>query len=485
MLLKDSFKAVFILIATASAGSAQAPLWFETTPSTAVASTKSDTKLPSASKQAPSGPQQSTATQNTIPWLKTIPWDNTLKQTPPATQSPKWIEANKVLANPQTPQQQTSQPSQKAVATPPLLESKTPETSRTTTDAKAVTADKAAKKPEVDAPIAATPWSAALQASQQTPTVATKPKSLESADDFIKRAETQLKLQERPEQIAAPKLPVPNRDSLATSKPAEPASREVDSISTKLSSRALQSGEIEHAFSWPNQAPAAPSKPELAAAAFTEANSASEESLSPSVQTTLAIWQEQEASRSDKKADEGEDVPSSKDDDSDASSESAKTAKNSKKPEKFNTDSMIGPMSNTQKLFSMLEVQDQFQGYAEPVNAGRTRDLDSPMHAPYTLENYTWISPVFYHKPLYFEQPNLERYGQGTYRFLQPAASSIHFFGTIPLLPYKVLTQHPCEKHYTLGNRRPGNCNPVQRRVVLGQSTVGEVREFYREGSGY
>ena len=102
-----------------------------------------------------------------------------------------------------------------------------------------------------------------------------------------------------------------------------------------------------------------------------------------------------------------------------------------------------------------------------------------------TLENYTWISPVFYHKPLYFEQPNLERYGQGTYRFLQPAASSIHFFGTIPLLPYKVLTQHPCEKHYTLGNRRPGNCNPVQRRVVLGQSTVGEVREFYREGSGY
>ena len=132
MLLKDSFKAVFILIAIASAGSAQAPLWFETTPASAVESTKSDAKLPTASKQAPSGPQQNTTSQNTVPWLKTIPWDSTLKQTPPATQSPKWIEANKVLANPQTPQQQAPQQQapqqlQKAVATPPLLESKTPE----------------------------------------------------------------------------------------------------------------------------------------------------------------------------------------------------------------------------------------------------------------------------------------------------------------------------------------------------------------------
>ena len=41
------------------------------------------------------------------------------------------------------------------------------------------------------------------------------------------------------------------------------------------------------------------------------------------------------------------------------------------------------------------------------------------------------------------------------------------------------------DRVYTLGQGRPGNCVPVQRGVILGQSTVGEVSMFWEECSGY
>jgi hypothetical protein len=75
--------------------------------------------------------------------------------------------------------------------------------------------------------------------------------------------------------------------------------------------------------------------------------------------------------------------------------------------------------------------------------------------------DYTWVAPNFSHQPLYFEQPNLERYGHhhGIY---QPAISGAHFFSSVALLPYKVGAYRPCEEIYTLGHYRPGDCNPHQ-----------------------
>jgi hypothetical protein len=157
---------------------------------------------------------------------------------------------------------------------------------------------------------------------------------------------------------------------------------------------------------------------------------------------------------------------------------------------RYDVNAIVGPLTNTNELFSQLDVPQRFEAYAAYVPSNRTRAEDVAMYEAYVQsqwpwETYTWISPAFYYKPLYFEQPNLERYGLGTHRWLQPAASSIHFFGTIPLLPYKVLTQHPREKYYTLGNNRPGNCVPVQRRTILGQSYPGEVKRFWDPSSGY
>lgn len=55
---------------------------------------------------------------------------------------------------------------------------------------------------------------------------------------------------------------------------------------------------------------------------------------------------------------------------------------------------------------------------------------------------YYWQSPEFCHRPLYFEQPNLERYGRHA-GVLQPAISGAHFFGVVPALPYLMVVERP------------------------------------------
>ena len=86
-----------------------------------------------------------------------------------------------------------------------------------------------------------------------------------------------------------------------------------------------------------------------------------------------------------------------------------------------------------------------------------------------------WEAPNFFHRPLYFENENLERYGQ-VQRF-QSSRSAIHFFGRIPVMPYMAGLRMPNEKVYPLGYYRHGSCNPafasdvpVTRRALLFQS---------------
>ena len=70
---------------------------------------------------------------------------------------------------------------------------------------------------------------------------------------------------------------------------------------------------------------------------------------------------------------------------------------------------------------------------------------------------YFWQAPALCHRPLYFEEPNLERYGH-TSRFLtQPFLSGAHFFSSVPALPLKMAIERPHTCRYTLGNGRPGS----------------------------
>jgi len=72
----------------------------------------------------------------------------------------------------------------------------------------------------------------------------------------------------------------------------------------------------------------------------------------------------------------------------------------------------------------------------------------------------SWKAHQLYHKPLYFEETNLERYGNEL--CYQNVASTIHFFTSAALLPYKIGQTSPNTCVTTLGHHRPGECVPYQ-----------------------
>ncbi len=76
------------------------------------------------------------------------------------------------------------------------------------------------------------------------------------------------------------------------------------------------------------------------------------------------------------------------------------------------------------------------------------------------LVTYTWKASGLCHKPLYFEEVALERYGHSLGPLAQPIISGAHFFGTVPILPYKMGMVPPWECVYPLGYYRPGSCAP-------------------------
>ncbi len=76
------------------------------------------------------------------------------------------------------------------------------------------------------------------------------------------------------------------------------------------------------------------------------------------------------------------------------------------------------------------------------------------------LTTYTWKASALCHKPLYFEEEALERYGHSCGWICEDLDSCAHFFGNVALLPYHVGVETPCECIYDLGVYRPGSCAP-------------------------
>jgi hypothetical protein len=54
----------------------------------------------------------------------------------------------------------------------------------------------------------------------------------------------------------------------------------------------------------------------------------------------------------------------------------------------------------------------------------------------------------------------MERYGHSYGPLLDPIVGGAHFFGTLPLWPYKIGVDPLCECQYALGYYRPGDCAP-------------------------
>ena len=77
----------------------------------------------------------------------------------------------------------------------------------------------------------------------------------------------------------------------------------------------------------------------------------------------------------------------------------------------------------------------------------------------WTDQVFAWEAPAFYYSPLYFEDEQLERYGNEI-PLVQPLVSGTHFLLTIPTLPYQMGIEGngPCAEIYDLGHDRPGDC---------------------------
>jgi hypothetical protein len=89
----------------------------------------------------------------------------------------------------------------------------------------------------------------------------------------------------------------------------------------------------------------------------------------------------------------------------------------------------------------------------------------SPEAGPFQVRNwtmltFTWTASAVCHKPLYFEEVQLERYGHSAGPVSQAVLSGVHFFGNIFFLPYHMGLYPPNECQYALGYYRPGSCAP-------------------------
>jgi hypothetical protein len=124
---------------------------------------------------------------------------------------------------------------------------------------------------------------------------------------------------------------------------------------------------------------------------------------------------------------------------------------------------------------SRVGTQDYFRLPAASPLPIRGISPDSGSSSDWNSLNYCWASPVVCYRPLYFEQVNLERYGIGCGPLMTPVASAAHFYGSLTMLPAKVICQ-PCHScTCSLGHQRPGDCVPVQRRSGTAAAPTSHV----------
>jgi hypothetical protein len=129
----------------------------------------------------------------------------------------------------------------------------------------------------------------------------------------------------------------------------------------------------------------------------------------------------------------------------------------------ISVDSMIGPAADPSSLFLRSNTNRTFLEGAEMLPVMR-QQIGMYGQMEWGPSGYCWQSPAFCYSPLYFEQPNLERYGQGKGRPFASTVSAAVFVGQVTTLPIAMFhTPHWCNE-CTLGHHRPGNCAPFQRK---------------------
>jgi hypothetical protein len=77
-----------------------------------------------------------------------------------------------------------------------------------------------------------------------------------------------------------------------------------------------------------------------------------------------------------------------------------------------------------------------------------------------------WLPSNVFHRPLYFEDPALERYGHTHGDLVQPLVSTGRFGVQLIGLPYQMALDPPRRRVYPLGYFRPGECAPKQCQPI-------------------
>ena len=98
------------------------------------------------------------------------------------------------------------------------------------------------------------------------------------------------------------------------------------------------------------------------------------------------------------------------------------------------------------------------RGFEVPQDCSLALDPFQPRD--WECTDFVWTASGLCHKPLYFEERHLERYGHSTGPYTQPLVSGAHFFGSVLMLPWNMGLKLPGECEYALGHYEPGNCAP-------------------------
>ncbi|QDU53610.1 hypothetical protein [Gimesia panareensis] len=103
-------------------------------------------------------------------------------------------------------------------------------------------------------------------------------------------------------------------------------------------------------------------------------------------------------------------------------------------------------------------------------------------HEPYPGRNftesiYTWEASNVNYNPLYFEDPNLERYGLSRRDVVQPFVSIGRFTGQLIALPYQMSIDPLRKRMYPLGYYRPGEANTPKRINGIPWNTKAALTE--------
>ncbi len=93
-------------------------------------------------------------------------------------------------------------------------------------------------------------------------------------------------------------------------------------------------------------------------------------------------------------------------------------------------------------------------------NATVAATIDPRLDGSWSESGHSWAATGLCHRPLYYEEVNLERYGYQHGPLIQPFVSGTMFFVNTLALPYKIALHRPCECTYTLGHYRPGTRAP-------------------------